>query len=320
MGGAWGGKLKPIPPARGMMGQYGEQSFGLPLITDILQANGLAATFFIEPFNAELGYESETEPVCRYLLDRGQDIQLHIHPNRKQYWLRNQGREHIRTDNMVGLPDGQQLELIQDGSERLQKWTGQRPVAFRAGNMAASEAVLKQLASANIKIDSSYCFAFLGSQCFFEDGQLYNGSKWYGNVLELALSGFYQPSVPGLRKTKVLDPMGISFPECRDAITRICEGGADAVVILHSFSLFKVANVQYDGGRLNRIVARRFRRLCEWLSQKANELPVRTFSQLAGMIEKGEYAAHAAAPPRLGRPVRAVVRKAVQAVNNIYWV
>ena len=93
------------------------------------------------------------------------------------------------------------------------------------------------------------------------------------------------------------------------------QGGADAVVILHSFSLFKVRNVQYDGGRPNRIVANRFRLLCEWLA--AERLPVLTFSDLAAAVADKTYAAKCVPPCRLVHP-RAILRKAVQAWNNLY--
>ena len=320
MGGAWDGVFRPIPPSRGMMGLYGDRQLGIPLITDILARSGLTATFFLEPFNAELGYEGQTEPVCEYLLDRGQDIQLHVHPNHYTYGQFKASLAHKRTDDLDDLEPAGQQALLAEGIDRLHRWTGRWPAAFRAGNMGASEETLKQLPAVGIRIDSSYTFPYAGGQCRFGADDLYNGSKWYGDVLELALSGFYQRRLPGLHPAKPLDLMGICFGECRDAIRRICGAGADAVLILHSFSLFKVRNQQYDGGKLNRIVAARFRRLCEWLATNASEFPTYVLSQLADAIEGQRYEAKAVPPCRLESPLRAVTRKAVQALNNLYWV
>ncbi|MGE4519337.1 MAG: polysaccharide deacetylase, partial [Desulfobacteraceae bacterium] len=65
MGGAWQNpELKPVSPAKGMMGEFGNKKLGIPLICDILEKNNLKATFFVEPFNKELGYPGETEKVC----------------------------------------------------------------------------------------------------------------------------------------------------------------------------------------------------------------------------------------------------------------
>jgi hypothetical protein len=321
MGGAWDdASLRPVPPSRAMMGHYGQRQLGLPLIVDILVANGLVGTFFVDPFTEDQGFEGQTEPICRYLLDRGQDVQLHIHPNHWHFGLKQRGLPYERCDNMAELSAEEQLALIGEGAARLERWTGRRPVAFRAGNLAASELTLIQLVKAGIRIDSSYAFPFAGGQCRFSPENPFNGSRWYGQVLELALSGFRQPRLPMMAATKLVDPMGVCFGELRDAIERTCASGAEAVLVLHSFSLFKVRNVQYDGGRPNRIVTRRFRKLCGWLGRNADCFPARTFRQLAEQIKNGQYAAAEVRPWCIRRPARAALRKAAQAINRIYWV
>lgn len=320
MGGAWGNPaLRPVPPARAVWGEYGQKRLGLPLIVELLERNGLTATFFVEAFTDEQGFPGEMERACHFLLEHGQDVQLHIHPGHELYGRVCRGFAPPRpgSDQLADLPPAEQLALLQEGAERLRRWTGQPPVAFRAGNMAASKETLRQVEVAGILIDSSYAFPYAGGQCHFPADEPYNGSKWYGGVLELALSGFRKLRLPGLHRAKPLDLVGIGFEECRDAIGRICGAGADAVVILHSFSLFKVRNVQYEGGRPNRIVTRRFHRLCHWLSSSP-ELPTYTFSQLARAVETGQYEAAHVTPCRLSHP-RTLVRKAVQAWNGFYW-
>jgi hypothetical protein len=319
MGGAWyDPAIKPVSPERAIWGNTDSQQLGIPLITDILNRNNLAATFFVDSFIDEQGYPGQTEPVCKFLLERGQDVQLHIHPCHMYYPQHIQGKDCPQTDMFFELSPEQQHELLLKGAARLKSATGKFPVAFRAGNMGASEETLKQLLAVGIKIDSSYTFAFTGGQCGFSTGDPYNGSRWYGEVLEMAFSGFYQPPVPGLRPIKVLDPMGISFEECRSGIRQITSAGADAILILHSFSLFKVKDKQYNGIRPNRIVTRRWEKLCRWLGQTNEGFEVYTFSQLAEAVAKGDYKAKGVAPGKLSAP-RAVVRKAVQVYNNLYW-
>lgn len=319
MGGAWGEPaLEPVPPARAVWGEIDGWQFGIPLITDILNRYNLSATFFIECFMEEQGYPGQTEKICEFLLERGHDVQLHIHPGYSLYQLHKQGKIHSKTDQMADLPPDEQRKLLQQGRDRLKSWTGRDPAAFRAGNMGAAEETLEQLSAVGIKIDSSYAFPFTGSQCRFSPANPFNGSRWYGDVLEMAFSGFYQPRIPGLRPAKVLDPMGISFEECRCGIRQITSTGADAVLILHCFSLFKVKNVQYDGIRPNRIITRRWEKLCRWLSEADEGFAVYTFSELADAVANGEYEAKEVPPGRLSGP-RAVIRKAVQVYNNFYW-
>ena len=319
MGGAWGDEsLRPVPPARAVMGEYGDRALGLPLICGILNEAGLSATFFVEPFADEQGHPGQMERPCEFLVERGQDVQLHVHPNHWHYGLKREGRPFRRTDCFAECEAGEQRHLVEEGCDRLRRWTGHRPAAFRAGNMGASEESLQQVAAAGIRIDSSYTFPYAGGQCPFRPGDPYNGSRWYGEVLEVALSGFTQPRFPGLHRAKPLDVGGISFGEMRRAILRITEAGADACLILHSFSLFKVRDVQYNGGRPDRIVTRRFLRLCRWLAEGRDTLPVYTFSDLARAVDEGRCEARSAPPPRLSLGP-ALVRKAVQAYNTLYW-
>ena len=321
MGGAWSeGRLRPISPARAILGAYGGRRLGLPLIVRILAEHGLAATFFVEPFAAEQGHPGHMEGICQFLLDRGQDVQLHIHPNHYHYGLHLQGRPTARTDQMADLEPDAQRRLLEEGAARLQRWTGRRPVAFRAGNLGASEETLRQVRAAGMHIDSSYSFPYAGGQCRFAADRPYNGTRWYDDVLELALSGFVQPNVPGLHRAKPLDLAGIGEGECRDAVTRITAAGAQAVVILHSFSLFKVRTDRYDGGRPNRVVIGRWRRLCRWLAAHATQRPVQTLRELEAQVQAGRFEARAVPPLRMGRPLRALARKAVQGVNRLYWI
>lgn len=320
MGGAWQNpQLKPVSPRLGMMGEYGAKRYGIPLICSILRQRDLKATFFVEPFNDELGYPGETEPVVQFLKEQEQDIQLHIHPNHIHYGQQLAGQSCVQTDQMADLSVEVQQQMLKKGARRLEEWSGTRPVAFRAGNMGASEETLAAMHAAGLWIDSSYTFPYVGGQCRFNEKQRYNGGKWYGEVLEMALSAYKQPKVPGLHPAKPVDLMGSSFEECRDAVKMICDAGADAVLILHSFSLFKVRDKQYRDGRLNRIVKRRFERFCDWLAINREAYPSRTFSDLAHLVKDGSYQPQAVAPCTINRPIRALSRKAVQALNNFYW-
>jgi peptidoglycan/xylan/chitin deacetylase (PgdA/CDA1 family) len=303
-----------------MMGEYGANRYGIPLICDILHQHDLEGTFFVEPFNAELGYPGETEPVVKYLVEQGQDVQLHIHPNHIHYAQQQSGHSHPGTDQMADLPREVQQQMVEEGAKRLEQWSGTRPVAFRAGNMGASEETLNAMAAAGLWIDSSYTFPYIGAQCRFNEKQRYNGGKWYGEVLEMALSAYQQPKIPGLHPAKPVDLMGSSFEECRDAVRMICDAGADAVLILHSFSLFKVRNKQYLDGRLNRVVTRRFEKFCDWLATQRNDYPPRTFSDLAHLVKEQKYQPKAVEPCTIKRPLRALTRKFVQGMNNFYWI
>ena len=312
-------KLRPVGADKRIYGQIGNKEYGIPLIIEILNSYNLKATFFVEPFNADLGYPGETEPIVRFLVENGQDVQLHVHPNHVHYGLHKSGEPYQRTDQMADLEQEWQKEIVERGAALLEKWTGIRPIAFRAGNMGASEETLQAMQESGLWIDSSYTFSYVGGQCRFLEKERYNGSKWYGEVLEVALSAYRQPKVPGLHPSKPVDLMGSSFAECRDAVQMICDAGADAVAILHSFSLFKVRDKQYNDGKLNRVVIRRFEKFCRWLNDNRRHYPPRTFFELGHLVQKEGYQPKAVGPCTVKHPLRALVRKGVQGLNNFYW-
>ncbi|MFP4104501.1 MAG: polysaccharide deacetylase [Phycisphaerae bacterium] len=320
MGGAWDSStLLPVAPERAVLGRYGRASYGLPLITGILREHGLAGTFFVEPFDDEIGYPGRFDAFCSDLLDAEQDVQLHIHPNHKSFGRCRSNEDYIRNDRLCELPYEYQVELVREGADRFKRITGKTPKAFRAGNMAADENSLSALAAAGIQVDSSYTFTYAGRQCGFSAERPFNGTRWYGSVLEVALSGFRQPSLPALHPCKPLDLVSVSFPEMQSAVRKICSAGAEAVLILHSFSLMKVRNIRYDGGRPNRVVIRRLRQLCRWLAENRQQYPTRTFSDIAGEVDQGIFHAREVPPAAVVKPIQAVTRKAVQGVNRWYW-
>ena len=66
-----------------------------------------------------------------------------------------------------------------------------------------------------IVIDSSYTFPEAESPCHFGRQAPFNGSKWFGKVLEVALSDFYARQRCGPESAKVLDLGTVGFAECR---------------------------------------------------------------------------------------------------------
>ncbi len=92
------------------------------------------------------------------LSDKGHDIQLHIHPQ----WLYSNyvnGRWEIDQKHykLSDITEHEAQKAFRDGCELIQKITGKRPIAFRAGGFSAQPtSLLKKLFEENeIYIDSS---------------------------------------------------------------------------------------------------------------------------------------------------------------------
>jgi hypothetical protein len=107
--------------------------------------------------------EADTRSVVEALLTAGQDVQLHLHP---VYWYYRRfldggagDRDHYRAaacDQLCAHSPERQLAMLEEASELFQLCTGRAPVAFRAGNFAASRATLRALGKLGFLIDSSY--------------------------------------------------------------------------------------------------------------------------------------------------------------------
>ena len=112
-----------------------------------------------------------------------------------------------------GSSPGGTVGVASGGGDRIRQWTGRRPVAFRAGNMAASEESLRQLEAAGILIDSSYTFPYAGGQCRFSGGRALQRLEMVRRRPGVALSGFRQPiACPEMGLPKPLDLMGYQLP------------------------------------------------------------------------------------------------------------
>jgi hypothetical protein len=91
------------------------------------------------------------------------------------------------------------------------------------------------------------------------------------------------------------------------------------VVVFHSFSAVKARDIGYREMRPNRIVIRRLAKTFRYLAENPDRFRMSTMGDLAGNAATLE-------PAEPSRPVAdlalhaSAVRKAVQLINNAYWV
>jgi hypothetical protein len=114
---------------------------------------------------------------------------------------------------------------------------------------------------------------------------------------------------------KPLDIGAVSFMEIKRALNQAGQLGMTSVtMILHSFSLFKKADIQFQRIRPDRLVIRRFKKLCRYLGEHRDRFRVVTF---ADRPEPKPY------PPGTPLPdlgyVLPSARRLVQGLNRPYW-
>ena len=119
-----------------------------------------------------------------------------------------------------------------------------------------------------------------------------------------------------MRRLKPLDVGAVSLMEMRRVLEEAEYTGLSTVVFLmHSFTLFKRADVQFRQLRPDRLVIRRFRALCKFLQENSRRFKVTTFSQKPNLATARQDIPF----PNLGSLVP-FCRKVVQGVNRAYWI
>jgi len=276
--------LHPVGNDKRIYGRINGQEYGIPLIMDIADRYGIPLTFFVEVLNKYYFGEEETREVCKYILSRGHDVQLHLHPNFLNFKEENPGVQRYR-DNMSSYSLEEQTALIAEGKELLTRYCGRPPVAFRAGNYGADTNTLKALKANGIFMDSSYNAAFPTHSRRICAEQL-NDAVEIDGVWELPITNFIE-NVPLMgRRLKPLDLNGVSFFEMQSVVEQACQGRApdNLTFILHSFSFVKSLDAQYSRCKVRHYAVKRFENLCRLLQARQNDV---TCWGLADFVEQG---------------------------------
>ena len=150
---------------------------GIPLIMDICDQFKVKGLFFVDFAEAWHYGKDKIECVVKYILARGHDVGVHIHP------------DHMADKERMFLSQysyEEQYDIIKQCTELFCELTGSQPKAFRAGKYGANRDTLKIIRELGYKADFS---------------EFYGHDKWC----------HIQPPVTG-NKTVQLEDGLIEFP------------------------------------------------------------------------------------------------------------
>jgi hypothetical protein len=270
---------KPVGSGRRIFGKIDGKYYGIPLMMDIAEHYGIRLSFFIEVLNKYFFGTSETREVCEYVLNRNHDIQLHIHPNYRNFTLSDPGQ--VKFSDLIGdYPLSIQIELLEEARELLVQYGVSHPVAFRAGCFGASLETVAALGETGFLVDSSFNKAYLRSSCLMPDLRI-NDIAPLDQIYELPITNFVEFPEIGGERYKPLDINGVSFEEMKAFLDNaVIKGPKSITILLHSFSFVKAYDVQYTRMRVRQNVIRRMERLCRYLAENQHKFEVSTFDGL----------------------------------------
>ncbi|OOG20661.1 hypothetical protein B1C78_17050 [Thioalkalivibrio denitrificans] len=248
------------------------RSQGLGFLLDTMDAHGLSATFFVEALNTVYFGDEPMGRIARTLMDRRQDVQLHLHP----FWLYFREPDWRRRlasippeDRTSGRSPESLAELIEAGLETFIRWGLPRPVAFRSGGLDVDGNVYRALKGCGLHIASNIGLGI----CEPADRSLHQigGAHRFHGVVELPILTYHVASLGRTVQRKSLTITGSSWPEIRSLLWKARRAGYQQVVLLtHAFEFVKVS-VSGEIVRENRINQSRFTRLCEFIAEHPDD-------------------------------------------------
>jgi hypothetical protein len=285
--------LTPVGNEKRVFGKIGDKDYGIPLIIDIANSYNIPLTFFLEVLNKYHFGEKESREVCRYLIGRGHDVQLHLHPNYLNFTRPNPG-ERSFSDSISNYEFEKQGELIKEGRELLIQYGTKSPIAFRAGNFAADRLTLKALRMNGFLIDSSYNLSHGNSSRRINPFKSNNSFEMEG-IFEFPVTNFVEFIPFRTKRFKALDINGVSFQEMKYVLNQARTIGLNNItIILHSFSFIKPYDVQYNVAKPRWQVIRQFEKLCYFLKEESEAFEVKNFGSLDRdqLVQMSSYSTH----------------------------
>ncbi len=293
--------------ARSIACETGAGAVGIFHQMDVLDAHGLKAVFFVDPMPALLWGVTAIEDVVAPIVARGHDVQLHCHTEWLKYAAGTPLEGFRSHRNLKDFALDEQRRILGFARDTLIAAGAPSPIAFRAGNYGANDDTLLVLSELGIAYDSSHCPALAGrGACAISLGPDDLRPVAHGGVIEVPTACL--ESFRGKLRHGQLT--ALSFAELVAAVRHARdENIASVTLVSHSFEL-----LSRDRQQINRLVARRFARLCAAID-KMSGVSTATYAAQPPADEPGGDA-----PARLPHnPVRGGMRMIEQAVSNAFY-
>ena len=256
---------------------------GIGLIMNELEACGMQGTFYTEALGSHFfGHEGLRE-VCDTMLERGHDVQLHLHPTQREALIKDGVAPD--PDNISAYSVDEQTRLLLEGIELLAAAGVPREqlVSFRAGHYGANNDTWLAMKEAGLKLSSSYNPCYFDLNCAMRSRNAKAGlfEAEVDGVWELPITNFLQPdgSFRHMQITAVsLDEMVRCLRQSR------AMGVRHISLVSHSFEFFHIDSVPQRRGHVNRINLHRMRGLLRFLRRNEDQFVVETAGELARQL------------------------------------
>lgn len=253
-----GGKRPLFGP--NIYGEHGGEEYGVARIMEISEKYNAKATFFVDVYMHQHYGKEPVRDLCRKISGRGHDVQLHAHLS----WLPGS-----KSDFLYDYSLDEQRDLLKEGRDLIGEWTGQAPVAFRAGSYSANLDTIRALSENGFLLDSSYFARRASCQLSRQlENRYANRIFRIGEITEVPVTTYWLVDKGPYRKMSKLDFNACSLAELRDVVPKLIEAGTRTVVLfLHSFSFVRWKK-DFSGIEPNDRAMNRFDRLLSDIARR----------------------------------------------------
>jgi hypothetical protein len=277
------------------------EEYGAYGILEILERHGLSATFFVNVYEAHRHRDPGVmERLVKTIHEQGHEVALHTHPSvdldfysRPLYWFNAE----------------EQKRILDYGAELIEKWTGIRPVSFRAGGYVLSDDTFEALEDLGFRIDSS---VFFRSDKNRITPFTVNAVRMRGKLIEVPVTYVPRIQEDGLIEHRKFDVNWLTQEELDSVLERVSRFGiGEAMFMMHSFSFIDKSSIRQEqpGSPIARyrsepmrsryveiygshpVLRDRFDRFAERLAGDPM-VEVRTLAQAEGTLSKRARTAH----------------------------
>jgi hypothetical protein len=294
-----------------LYGGTGESARGLAWQLRTIGSHGLKATYFVDPlFSFALGV-SALRDVVAMIRQHKQEIGLHLHPE----WLNEPGCVTLPAFSgplLHAYMADDQCTLVRAGLDRLAGVGAGTVDVFRAGSWGADRATISAVRRNGLRFDSSLNARFAASFPDIDGSSRYTQTHPFmlDGIWEFPVTNFVDKPPSGWRPLHVC---ASSFGEMRMVLEFARDSGWYCVVIvLHSFEF--VRTEYRDNVVPQRLLVRRFERLCQYLADNADQYETCHFAD----IDESTIPLNAPLSAAVSSRLRTVVRQVQQLVSRVY--
>ena len=271
-------KLKPVPADRHIYCKINGKDYGINLIMDILEKYNHQGVFFVETESRFYFGEKEIINIIQHIINRGHEVQLHIHPNYRSFI-----NEHRMPDDMRKYSLQEQTNIIKDALTFLSSHGIENILAFRSGGFYSDLNTIIAIQNNWIRYSSNYNLAYRNCN-YTKTYQLKNDIFCIEEVFEIPITCYKE--CPIRKEWNSFQISAASYKELKEALYHYHRQRVQVITIItHSFEFVKPNDIQFLRMTPNHLLIKRFDNICNYLAKNSDKYEVITYRQLDNLIK-----------------------------------